>query len=85
MLSEYIAAALADAKYKVLSDDEYYGEVPACRGVYASEPTLEACRESLRIALEDWLLFSLQNGFKVPVIDGIDLNRKKKSPRAKVA
>jgi predicted RNase H-like HicB family nuclease len=85
MLSDYIQAALASARYKVLSDTEFYGEIPPCRGVYASETTLESCRESLREALEDWLLFSLQNDFRVPVIDGINLNRRKKGPRKQVA
>lgn len=85
MLSEYIQAALSAARYEVLSDTEFYGEIRACRGVYASETTLEACRESLREALEDWLLFSLQNDFKIPVIDGINLNRRKKATRKQVA
>jgi predicted RNase H-like HicB family nuclease len=42
-------------------------------GVWAQASTLEECREGLKAALEDWLLFSLSRQFPVPVIGGIDL------------
>lgn len=32
--------------------------------------------EELRSTLEDWLLLGLQLGHELPVIDGLDLNRK---------
>ncbi len=34
---------------------------PRRQGVYANEPGLEACREELQSALEDWTLFGLAN------------------------
>ncbi|MEX2599581.1 MAG: type II toxin-antitoxin system HicB family antitoxin [Dehalococcoidia bacterium] len=75
MLTEYIQAALRQAKYEILPEDnEYYGEVPALQGVWATGDTLEACREELREVIEDWLLISFSKGLPVPVIDGIDLN-----------
>lgn len=74
MLSDYISAALASAKYKLLEDGAYFGAIKKCQGVWASSSTLEGCREDLRRALEDWLLFSLRNGYRVPVISGINLN-----------
>ena len=60
MLTKYIAAAMGHAKYELLEDGEgYFGTVPGLRGLWAQADTLAACREELRSALEDWLLFSL--------------------------
>jgi predicted RNase H-like HicB family nuclease len=39
-------AALEHANYEIIDDEEpYYGEVPELQGVWASEKTLEECRE----------------------------------------
>ncbi|MEN9230097.1 MAG: hypothetical protein Q6L68_04265 [Thermostichus sp. DG02_5_bins_236] len=77
MLTDYIQAALELAHYEILPEDQtYYGEIPGIQGVYANEPTLEACRKELQQALEDWLLFSLSRGLPIPVIEGLDLNVK---------
>lgn len=73
MLTDYIRAAMRQATYEKLEDGAYYGEFPQLQGVYAHAASLESCREELRSALEDWLLFSLVNGFSVPPIGGIDL------------
>ena len=74
MLTEYLSAALRRGAYDKLDDGSFYGEIPGVQGVYASAPTLEACREELRGALEDWLLFSLSNGFPIPELDGVALH-----------
>jgi len=39
--------------------------------------TLEECREELQEVLEDWILFGLQLGHSLPVVDGIELKLKK--------
>jgi hypothetical protein len=44
------------------------------RHVWANEDTLEACRDELRSALEDWLLLGVYLRHDIPVLDGIDLN-----------
>ncbi len=78
MLFEYIRAALRQAKYEILPDDNsYYGEVPSCQGVYAQAPTLEACRYELREVLEEWVLFRVHQHRSLPAIDGIELLVKK--------
>ena len=42
MITEYIEAALARAKYEIIEDEEpYYGEVPGLNGVWATGKTLE--------------------------------------------
>jgi predicted RNase H-like HicB family nuclease len=61
MLLEYVHAALKRAKYKMLEDGTFYGEVPGFPGLWANEETLEKCREELQSALEDWLLISLRS------------------------
>ena len=57
MLTEFIATQLKKARYKLLKDGSYFGEIPGLEGVWASKKTLENCREELRSALEDWMLF----------------------------
>ncbi|HEV8157630.1 MAG TPA: hypothetical protein VGP58_01265, partial [Pyrinomonadaceae bacterium] len=48
MLSQYIQAAMRQAKYEILSDDRsFYGEIPDFQGVYVNAETLENCREEL--------------------------------------
>jgi len=74
VISQYISAALARAHYEVLENGEgFYGSIPELTGVWAQSLTLEECREELKAALEDWLLFSLSRQQQIPVMDGIDL------------
>ena len=54
MLTEYLAAAMRQARYEILPDDgSFYGELPGFDGVYANAATLEACRDELREVLEN--------------------------------
>lgn len=77
MLTAYIDAAMRKATYEILPDDgTYYGEIPGLQGVWANEATLEACREELKSALEDWMLYRLSKQLTLPVVDEIDLNVK---------
>ncbi len=70
MLSNYIQAALGQARYEILSDDSsYYGEIPVCNGVYANAKTLEDCRRELIEVLEEWILFRIHMRLSLPVID----------------
>jgi predicted RNase H-like HicB family nuclease len=73
MLTNYIHAALRQAKYEIIEGGQYYGEIPGFDGVWASTSTLEACREELRETLEDWLVLGLRMGHSLPVVDGINL------------
>ena len=54
MLTNYISQKLAQARYKILEDGAYFGEIPGLQSVWASEKTLEKCREALREVLEEW-------------------------------
>jgi predicted RNase H-like HicB family nuclease len=73
MLTEYIHLALRRAKYEILEDGTYYGEIPSFQGVWANAPMLEDCREELRQALEDWIVLGLRMGHDLPVIENIQL------------
>lgn len=59
VIVQYLNAALDQARYEIIDDEEpYYGEIPGFDGVWASGSTLEACRRNLVAALEDWIVFS---------------------------
>jgi len=61
------------AKYEILEDGNYYGEIPGFAGVWAQAENLESCREELQSALEGWLVLGLRMGHKLPVVEGIQL------------
>lgn len=78
MLTNYLKAAMQHARYEILEDDNsYYGEIPACPGVYANASTLEECRDTLAEVLEAWLLFRIHRNLALPEIDGMILTVKK--------
>jgi predicted RNase H-like HicB family nuclease len=74
MLLAYIQAALERAHYEMIDDSEpFYGEVPELPGVWATGPTLEACRRDLAAAIEDWLLFSIARGLPIPALGDAEI------------
>ncbi|NJL28561.1 MAG: type II toxin-antitoxin system HicB family antitoxin [Thermoanaerobaculia bacterium] len=74
MLSNYIQAAMAKARYEILEDGEgFYGEIDQLQGVWANGETLDGCRRELQEVLEEWILLGLRLGHPIPVIDGIEL------------
>ena len=69
MFAEYIKAAMDTATYEIIHDPEpFYGEIGQLRGVWATGKTLEACRDNLMSALEDWIAFRLRTGRSIPTI-----------------
>lgn len=74
MFAEYIKAAMDKATYEIIDDPEpFYGEIPELRGVWATGKTLEACRDRLMSALEDWIAFRLRTGRSIPTIGGASI------------
>jgi predicted RNase H-like HicB family nuclease len=73
MLTSYIYAAMRLAKYEILEDGTYYGEIPGFEGVWANAALLDACREELQSTLEDWLILGLRMRHVLPVVAGINL------------
>jgi len=67
---------MAQARYEMLEGEGFYAEIPSFEGLYAQAETLEACRDELLGALEDWLLFRISRRLPTPVLQGIDLTIK---------
>jgi len=76
MLTEYIQAAMGKARYEILDDGTYYGEIPPCRGVWATAKTLEVCRQELQEVLEEWIFLKIKDGDPLPTIEGLSLEVK---------
>lgn len=68
-MSEYITKKLKQARYKLLKDGSYFGEIAGLRGVWASAKNLEDCRRELQEVLEGWLLLKVRDREKVPGFD----------------
>ena len=80
MLSQYIQAAMRQAKYEILSDDgSFYGEIPDFQGVYVNAETLENCREELAEVLEEWIFLHLSDNTPLPIVNGLKLSAEKVS------
>jgi predicted RNase H-like HicB family nuclease len=60
MLSEFVENKLKKARYKLLPDGSYFGEIPSVRGVWANSKTLENCRKELQEVLEEWVLLKVR-------------------------
>ena len=61
MLSEFMQTQLEKARYKILKDGTYFGEIPSIQGVWANAENLEDCRYELREVLEDWMLLKIRD------------------------
>ena len=78
MLTAYINAAMRNAKYKILGDGSFYGEIPTLQGVWANADTMEECRTELQSVLEGWIILGLQFGDQLPEVNGVSLRVKEK-------
>lgn len=75
MLSRYIREAMTRARYRILDDGTYFGEVPGLAGVWANARSLERCRSELQEVLEEWLLLKLRDNDPIPKLGRCDLRR----------
>ncbi|MCG2698383.1 type II toxin-antitoxin system HicB family antitoxin [Candidatus Parcubacteria bacterium] len=66
MLIQFIEKNLFKAKYKILDDGSYFGEIPGFKGVWANNKNLEKCREELKEVLEEWLILKIRDDDKIP-------------------
>ncbi len=76
MLTAYITVAMARARYRVIDDKTYFGEIPGLAGVWANAKSLEQCRAELQEVLEDWLVVKLRDGDAIPRIGRVQFSRK---------
>lgn len=75
MLTRYIEEAMRRARYRILEDRTYFGEVPGLQGVWANTRSLEKCRAQLQEVLEEWLLLKLRDNDPIPTVGRCDLRR----------
>ncbi|HEV8530769.1 MAG TPA: type II toxin-antitoxin system HicB family antitoxin [Methylomirabilota bacterium] len=73
MIRQYVDAALRGARYEKLDDGTFYGEVPKLRGVLATAPNLEACRNQIAEVVEEWVLVRVSKGLPVPPLRKIEV------------
>ena len=81
MLSDYIRKKLARAKYKILKDGSYFGEIPGLKGVWANAGTLEDCRKQLQEVLEEWILLKVRDKEPIPGFE-LKMDRRVLAKRA---
>jgi len=82
MLTEYIQAAMAKAKYEIIEDDgTYYGRIPGFKGVWANETTLEECRQELKDVLEEWIVLGIRFDHRLPSVSGIRIKLPRTSQK----
>ncbi|MBI3877773.1 MAG: type II toxin-antitoxin system HicB family antitoxin [Verrucomicrobia bacterium] len=74
MISQYIAAAMKQARFERMENGRYFATIPACKGCWVEGASIKECRKELPEALESWLLLGLQLRHTLPTVDGIDLN-----------
>lgn len=73
VLTSYIEAAMSNAKIEKMTNGEYFGELPDCPGVWASEITKSDCYNTLRSVLEEWIILKLMDRDTLPIINGISI------------
>ena len=76
ILTEYLTQAMAQAVYDKLEDGSFAGRIPACTGVVTFGASLKECEDELRSTLEDWIVVGLKLAHELPVVAGIDLNKR---------
>ena len=79
MLTDFISKKLQRAKYKLLEDNTYFGEIPNIKGIWANAKTLELCRKELQEVLEDWLVLSIKKDKKIPGLNFSIIHRSFKN------
>jgi len=76
---QYIDAAVRHAHIQWIPDDECYWAStmrPACGSIAGESPT--HCQERLREFLRGWIRQALENGWRIPPIDGISLHPERR-------
>ncbi len=81
MLSQYIDKAMSRAVYDHLEDKTYCGRIPECPGTIAFGRTLYDCQNELKSVFEGWLLVKIRHGDRLPIIDGVNLNKGIPTPK----
>jgi predicted RNase H-like HicB family nuclease len=76
MLTRYIQEAMRRARFKILPDGAYFGQIPGLDGVWAKERTLDKCSRVLQEVLEKWLVLKIRDNDPIPRIGRVRLPGK---------
>ena len=79
MITRFVDRALRRARYRQVDRGTFCATVAGLRGVIATGPSLEACRDQLAEVVEEWVLVRVSRGLRVPVLDGVTIEVKKVS------
>ena len=66
MFSEYVEHAMRHARYDLLEDGSYFGEIPGFDGLWADASTRDECVQELKSVLEDWSLLHVADHTPLP-------------------
>jgi predicted RNase H-like HicB family nuclease len=84
VFTDYVKAAMKKAKYELMENGAFWGEIPGFQGVWGSADDLELCRQDLQGALEGWLILKLWlNDDDIPVLGRLNLAPKGLRPKKK--
>jgi predicted RNase H-like HicB family nuclease len=75
-LNDYVGQAMPQAVFDKLEDGTFTGRIPAYQGVIAFGGSLRDCESELQSTLGAWILLGPGLGHPLPVLGGIDLNKK---------
>jgi predicted RNase H-like HicB family nuclease len=74
MFTAYVEKAMQKAKYELMEDGTFFGEIPGFDGVWGNAATLEDCRADLKGSLEAWLVVGLwMNDENLPKLGKLDI------------
>jgi predicted RNase H-like HicB family nuclease len=73
MLNDYMDHAMRRARYELMEDGAYFGDIPGFDGLWASGPTQPDCAVELRETLEEWILLHIADHADLPTVDGLTL------------
>ncbi len=72
MMTEYIQAAMRNARYDELSTGGWFGALPQFHPVMAWGATEEACHQALQADLESAIEEALRNQRRLPQLAGVE-------------
>jgi predicted RNase H-like HicB family nuclease len=73
MLNDYMDHAMQRARYELLEDGTYFGDIPGFDGLWAAGLTQPECARELRETLEEWILLNIADHTLLPTVDGLSL------------
>src|SRR5437879_3861584 len=78
MFTDYVKAAMKKAKYELMENGPFWGEIPGFQGVWGSADDLDSCRQDLQGALDGWLPLKLwDHDDDIPILGRLTIYPKR--------